>query len=108
MLATYDPTDQKTIVVAGVDTHKDTHHAAVLDINGRVLGDREFPVNTQGYQALLDWVAGFGVLDKVGVELTGSYGAGLARYLTGANVNVLEVNTTDKATRARLGSWTSR
>jgi len=103
MLATQNRPARKTIVVAGVDTHKDTHHAAVLDLNGRVLGDREFPVNTTGYKTLLDWVAGFGVLDRIGVELTGSYGAGLTRYLTNANVSVLEVNTTDRATRARQG-----
>lgn len=103
MLVTQNPPAQKTIVVAGVDTHKDTHHAAVLDLNGRVLGDKEFPVNTPGYKALLDWISGFGVLDKIGVELTGSYGAGLTRYLTGVKVSVLEVNTTDKATRAKRG-----
>lgn len=94
---------QATIVVVGVDTHKDTHHGAVLDLNGQVLGDQEFPVTTAGYRQLLDWAAGFGVVDKFGIELTGSYGAGLTRFLTGAGVTVLEVNSTDRATRARLG-----
>jgi transposase len=103
MLATEKTVPVKTIIVAGVDTHKDTHHAAVLDLQGRVLGDRGFPVSTAGYRDLLDWVAGHGVLDRAGVELTGSYGAGLTRFLTGAGVEVVEVNTTDKATRARRG-----
>ncbi|MBF4636311.1 IS110 family transposase [Agreia pratensis] len=94
---------EATIVVAGIDTHKDTHHAAVLDLIGRVLGTQEFPTTPTGYQDLLDWVAGYGLIDRVGIELTGSYGAGLTRYLTAAGITVLEVNTTDKATRARQG-----
>jgi transposase len=94
---------QARIVVAGVDTHKDTHHCAVLDLNGGLLGDAQFPTSQAGYQALLDWVGSFGVIDRMGVELTGSYGAGLARHLSAAGVQVLEVNTTDKATRARRG-----
>jgi transposase len=91
------------IIVAGVDTHKDTHHCAVLDLSGGVLADAEFPTSGTGYQALLDWVASYGIIESIGVELTGSYGAGLARQLSAAGIQVLEVNTTDKATRARRG-----
>lgn len=95
---------QKTaVIVAGVDTHKDTHHVAVTNLSGQLLADRAFPVTQAGYRALLDWVASHGLIDRVGVELTGSYGAGLTRFLTAAGVTVVEVNTTDKATRARLG-----
>lgn len=92
-----------TVIVVGVDTHKDTHHAAVLDLNGGVLADAEFPTTAAGYQDLLDWANGFGLIDRVGVELTSSYGAGLTRHLAAAGVQVREVNTTDKATRARRG-----
>lgn len=97
------PADPIRTVIGGVDTHKSTHHAAALDLNGAVLGDAEFPTTTAGYQALLDWLAGFGVIDRVGIELTSAYGAGLTRHLTAAGITVLEVNTTDRATRARLG-----
>lgn len=103
MLITEHAPQQATIVVAGVDTHKNTHHVAVLDLAGRVLGDREFPVSSTGYRSLLGWVSAHGVIDRIGVELTGSYGAGLTRYLTAEGVTVREVNTTDKATRARRG-----
>jgi transposase len=103
MLLNEDQTRQATIVVAGIDTHRSTHHAAVLDLQGRLLGEHEFPVTTTGYRSLLDWVAGHGVVDRVGVELTGSYGAGLTRFLTGAGISVVEVNTTDRATRAKRG-----
>lgn len=103
MVTTHAPMQKTTIVVAGIDTHKDTHHVAVIDVAGRRVADRQFPVSTAGYRQLLDWVAGHGIIDRVGVELTGSYGAGLTRFLTTAGVSVLEVNTTDKATRARRG-----
>jgi hypothetical protein len=49
-----------------------------------VLGVASFPVNQAGYEAMSAWMAGFGTLDRVGVEGTGSYGAGLARHLAAA------------------------
>lgn len=103
MVTTPTAAVQAGIIVAGVDTHKDTHHCAVLGLTGSVLGDAKFPVSQAGYQALVDWVGSYGVIDRIGVELTGSYGAGLARHLSEAGIEVLEVNTTDKATRARRG-----
>ena len=39
-------------VFGGVDTHGQTHHAALIDAVGRQLGDREFPATASGYQAL--------------------------------------------------------
>lgn len=103
MLITHPEQSQQTIVVAGVDTHKDTHHAAVLDLAGRTLAIEQFPASPAGYRQLLAFVAAHGVIDKIGIELTGSYGAGLTRHLSAAGVTVMEVNTTDKATRARRG-----
>lgn len=94
---------EKTIIVGGVDTHRDTHHAAVLDLTGRIIADQEFPVTGDGYQQLLDWIASHGIIDRVGIEITGGYGAGLTRHLHAAGVTVVEVNTSDKATRARRG-----
>lgn len=70
-------------MTGGVDTHRDTCHAAVVLMNGRHLADREFPATSNGYAALLAWLRGFGRLAAVGVEGTGSYGAALARYLRG-------------------------
>lgn len=90
-------------VVAGVDTHKDVHHVAVLTSTGQLVADAAFPTSAAGYQALLDWVSGHGRLEQVGVELTGSYGAALTRHLQAAGITVVEVNTADKATRARRG-----
>src|SRR3954454_8569100 len=42
-------------VIAGVDTHGETHHAAVLDERGRELADREFAATPSGYAAMLSW-----------------------------------------------------
>ena len=74
---------KKRPVTGGVDTHGKTHHAAAVDQTGRVLGDQEFPATAAGYRALLAWLRSFGTVVKVGVEGTGTYGAGLARYLAG-------------------------
>jgi hypothetical protein len=68
-------------VTGGVDTHKDTHVAAVLNAVGVVLGTSEFPTTPAGYRRLLTWMRGFGELTVVGVEGTGAWGAGLARQL---------------------------
>src|SRR4029450_1240210 len=87
----------------GVDTHGHTHHAAVLDYMGRQLGDREFPTSPAGYRALLQWMSGHGVLDRVGVEGTGTYGVALARYLRGAGVLVVEVDYPDRRARRARG-----
>jgi transposase len=98
-----DPTTSISRVTAGVDTHKDTHTAAALDSTGRVLGNAAFPACPTGYAALLDWLCGFGQVERVGIEGTGSYGAGLARHLRGEGVCVVEVNRPNRQTRRRHG-----
>ncbi len=76
------------VVIGGVDTHARTHHAAVIDQQGRLLGDREFAADSSGYRQLLGWLSRHGQVDSVGVEGTGSYGAGLTRFLLDAGVKV--------------------
>ena len=90
-------------VTGGVDTHRDTHHAAVVDEAGRELGDAEFPATPAGHRRLLAWLREFGALRQVGVEGTGSYGAGLARQLRAAAVCVIEVDRPDRKTRRAKG-----
>jgi transposase len=84
-------------------THADTHHAAVLDGRGRLLDDAVFPATGRGYRQLLTWMRKLGHLERVGVEGTGSYGAGLTRYLNPQGVTVVEVNQPDRATRRQRG-----
>lgn len=94
---------KKRRITGGVDTHKDTHHAAVVLMNGRRLADAEFPATAAGHADLLEWMRSFGRLHAVGVEGTGSYGAGLARHLRSAQVRVVEVNRPDRRQRRTKG-----
>jgi transposase len=90
-------------VTGGVDTHLEVHVAAALDPLGALLGSAPFPTTPAGYQALLSWLEGFGKVTKVGVEGTGSYGAGLSKFLAGAGIAVIEVNRPNRAERRRSG-----
>lgn len=90
-------------VIGGVDTHKDLHVAAVVDEHNRVLGSQCFPTTRHGYKQMLAWMRCFGQLRRVGVEATGTYGAGLLRYLQHAGVEVLEVTTPDSGDRRKRG-----
>src|SRR5436853_69139 len=76
----------ETPITGGVDTHADVHVAAALDPVGGLLGVAEFPVTPAGYARLLSWLSGFGTVCLVGIEGTGSYGAGLARHTVAALV----------------------
>ena len=91
------------VITGGVDTHADMHVAAALDPIGGLLGVREFPATAAGYAGLLDWLRSSGTIALVGVEGTGSYGAGLARHLAAAGVRVVEVDRPDRQDRARQG-----
>ncbi len=90
-------------VTGGVDTHLDFHVAAAVDSNGGVLGVETFDTTTGGYRRLVAWLAGFGTISLVGVEGTGSYGAGLARHLTDKGIRVVEVDRPNRQARHRAG-----
>ncbi len=90
-------------VVGGIDTHKDLHVAAVLDERENVLGTCSFSTTRAGYRALVRWMRTFGTLAKVGIEGTGSYGAGITRHLTDLDVQVIEVDRPDRSDRRRKG-----
>lgn len=90
-------------VIGGVDTHKHTHYAAVIDAHGRLLGHQQFPATSPGYGALGSWMRGYGHLASIGVESTGSYGAALARELTRQGEQVVEVNRPNRIARRMDG-----
>ena len=90
-------------VVVGVDTHRDEHVAVAIDQLGVRLGDRYIATTTRGYVDLERWAMEQGEIVAFGVEGTGSYGAGLARFLTGSGHTVIEVSRPDRSTRRRLG-----
>ncbi|GID33490.1 hypothetical protein Abr02nite_84730 [Paractinoplanes brasiliensis] len=97
------PDEAAIDVFGGVDTHQDTHTAAVIDQIGRVLGTQQFPADAAGYTALLAWMREHGRLNRVGIEGTGAYGAGLARLLRAEQVAMIEVDRPDRKTRRFQG-----
>jgi transposase len=95
-------TDQLTIV-GGVDTHRDQHVAAVVDQVGRVLDTAEFASTLPGHRRMLRWLRRHGELVTVGVEGTGAWGAGLARFLAAEGITVVEVDRPNRQARRRHG-----
>jgi transposase len=78
-------------VVIGVDTHSQSHTAAVVDRLGGVHTTVEFSADRAGYRRAL---AQAGVVEGVrvwAVEGTGSYGSGLTEFLHAAGERVVEV-----------------
>ena len=83
-------------VVIGVDTHQDAHVAVVIDRQGVRLGELRTVATTRGYEELERWSRSLGEIRAFGIEGTGSYGAGVARFLTGRGYAVVEVNRPDR------------
>ena len=100
-MSTIAPIALTTIV--GIDTHKDKHVAVALDSLGRRLGEMICPTTPSGYEALLSWTKSFGEIESFGIEGTGSYGAGLCRFLCTNGYIVIEVNRPDRAARRSSG-----
>jgi transposase len=86
-------------VVIGVDTHADTHTAAVLDAGtGGVLARATVSTDPDGYAALVTLAEAHSGLRAWALEGAGGYGAGLARHLADAEELVVEL---DRPVRAR-------
>jgi len=100
VLATEQRTPTEADVVLGVDTHLDVHVAVALDRLGRRLDAVSVPADARGYGELVGWAEELGAVVCVGVEGTSSYGAGLARYLRGAGIKVLEVERPKRRQRS--------
>ena len=110
------PHDER-LVTLGVDTHADIHVAVALDELGGMLGAIEIRTTRAGFQQatvccsgskergrqLLEWACEFGVIDRVGIEGTGSYGAGLFRWLRARGITVIEVDRPDSKLRRQRG-----
>ena len=80
---------QADVVIGGVDTHKEVHVAVALDALGAQLDSQEIATTPAGYRRLLSWARKLGV-PAFAIEGTGSYGAGLVRFLERAGVSVYE------------------
>lgn len=90
-------------ITGGVDTHADVHVAAAVDPNGGLLGVESFPADLAGYETLLSWLTEFGPIVQIGVEGTGSWGVGLARFLADQDLEVIEVDRPNRQTRRKQG-----
>ena len=90
-------------VIGGVDTHADVHVAAAIDSAGGLLGIESFGADAAGYEELLGWLAGFGRVALVGVEGTGSWGVGLARFLDDQDIETVEVDRPNRQQRRKRG-----
>jgi len=92
-------------LVVGVDTHLDEHVLAIIAApSGALVAQRSMPAGARGYAAALRFAANRGSGARVwAVEGTGSYGAGLARFLADRGEVVLEISRTPRAERRLRG-----
>jgi transposase len=92
-------------LIIGVDTHLDTHTAALCDARGRALAQLQVPATAVGYAQLLTWARSAARDSRAvwAVEGTRHYGLGLARYLTSAGEQVNEIDNTRHVGKRRAG-----
>lgn len=77
--------------VAGIDSHKATLAACLVDDVGQAVAERTFPNDPAGFARLLAWLGEHGRVVRIGLEGSAGYGAGAARYLLAAGQQALEV-----------------
>ena len=79
-------------MIVGIDVHKHTHAAALIDERGGLIATLTFANSPEGYRQLIDWLVDRGAAGAViGVESPGSYGRCLVAALAGAGFEVLQV-----------------
>jgi transposase len=96
-------TNEDIKVIAGVDTHADTHHVALITEYGKHLADQKFLAVGSGYREIAEYITQYGPVTAVGIEGTGSYGAELARVLAKDGFDIKEVNRPNRAHRRLHG-----
>jgi transposase len=91
--------------VVGVDTHLDEHVLAVVaSPSGAAVAKRSVRANVRGYASALRFALEAGNGARVwAIEGTGSYGAGLARYLASHGETVLETSRVPQSERRLRG-----
>lgn len=100
MTAEIDPLGE---VIVGVDSHADQHTAVAVNGLGQVQDTIQVPATTAGYRQLDVWAREMGRFERAGVEGCGCYGAGLARHLDEAGIEVIEVDRPNRQRRRRRG-----
>ena len=90
-------------IIVGIDTHKHTHAAVAITRLGARVGELTIQVSLGGYRELESWARSLGVVRAFGIEGTGSYGAGLARFLREQGHAIHEVCRPDRRLRRQRG-----
>jgi transposase len=90
-------------ITIGVDTHKASHAAVAITDLGACLGSTTITATAKGYRDLEAWAKSLGCINAFGIEGTGSYGAGLARFLCEQGYAVLEVSRPNRQLRHQHG-----
>ena len=92
-------------LVVGVDTHLDSHTAAICDQRGRLLAERQVPTTPAGYSGLADWVSEAAGEGQVVWAIEGSrhYGLGLSRFLSTRGQRVVEIDSCRHIGKRRSG-----
>lgn len=98
-----DTEKQPRAIIGGVETHRDLHVAAVVDDQDHLVASERFATTRQGYRLMLDWMRSLGDVQRVGVEATGTCGAGVLRSFQTAGVQGLEVTGPDQHDRRATG-----
>lgn len=88
---------------AGIDTHADTHHVALLDHDGRPLADRSFNTDPAGLDQLDQFLTSHGHPTRIGIEGTNSYGKPLSHLLHADGHTIIEVNRPNRTERRQHG-----
>ena len=87
-------------LVIGVDTHKDSHTAAVVQaVSGAVVDQMTVPAGPAGYRQLLRLADRHHGRRVWAIEGTGGYGAGLTRFLQAQAEQVVELDRPKRAAR---------
>jgi transposase len=89
--------------VVGIDPHKRTLTATVVDPRGAILASEHFRVSGDGHRAMEAWARQFGAVARWGVEGASGWGRHTAMFLTGRGYDVRDVcpNRTARTDRAR-------
>ena len=90
-------------IIVGVDTHKHEHVAVAINDLGARLATCRASANRAGYADLVIWARTLGAVEAFGIEGTGSYGVGLARFVRRQGLRVVEVNHGDRRKRRNNG-----
>ena len=87
----------------GIDPHKRTLTAVVIDARGGILAGEHFRVSGDGHRALEAWALSLGPVVRWGVQNAAGWGRHTAIYVTGAGHDVRDVcpNRTGRQDRAR-------